>query len=88
MVQELTEHRVRLSWAQFTWGIAVIIIMIGTWYDNRNRMDLALTDLRADLRVIQTTQAGNAAVYAIEMQAIRDRLRVLEAKTLKREVEN
>lgn len=46
-MSEDTNGRIRLSWAQITWGLSVIIILLASWYDNRNQISLAVARLDA-----------------------------------------
>ncbi len=52
-MQSSTNGSLRLTWAQITWGISILAIMLASWYDTRVRMEVAFTRLDGRIAAVE-----------------------------------
>lgn len=55
MVRNKAPSLISMSWPQFTWGVAMLILVLASWYDNRTQVALAITRIDARVASIEKT---------------------------------
>lgn len=50
---------IRLTFAQFAWGFAMLITVLGSWYDLKNRVSAVSTELAASEKRLAYLEARN-----------------------------
>lgn len=75
--------KLKLSFAQIAWGISVIAIMLATWYDARNQLNLAVATLEGRLNSLENIVNRDNDESRDELADLRVRITELERKAHK-----